>query len=91
LPSAANASHADVLDEFVLQFDEKNSAYFGHITLDPARLGPADRNVILSLAVEEYEVYPAAEGALDATGDSLVMIGGRKCGRQLVFSYTFDI
>jgi hypothetical protein len=85
------ACHADVLEEFMLLYDERHNVYTGQIELDPLALERRDKDAILSLAIEEYEVYAAAEGQLDRTGDSLVMIDGRKCARQLVFSFTFDI
>jgi hypothetical protein len=45
----------------------------------------------LTLAIEEFEIFPAAEVAGDRTGDGLEFIEGHACTRRLVYSCEMDI
>jgi hypothetical protein len=91
-PAALLDPAVDV-QEFQLRGSRRGHSYSRTIKVDPGIFSDPRQSSAQAvvLSVNEYEIFPAAEGSLDAGGEGLVVIDEQLCVRRVVYSYSCEI
>ena len=84
-------SAAQTFAEYELTRSLKGDAYTAIIELEPSDLDAAELVGLAVIAVEEYEIYPAAEAGRGEQEDGLFVVDSRLCARQLVYAFHLEI
>jgi hypothetical protein len=85
------ATSTRTLAEYELSRSTKGDAYTATVELEPSDLDVAEQAGLPVIAVEEYEIYPAAEAGRGELEDGLFVLEGRLCVRQLVYAFQLEI